>query len=336
MYTLNSKIVCEYIWIGGKGEIRSKTRVITRTGGNNITEWNYDASSTEQAPSDGNTEGILKPVATFKNPLRSINGCDNMLVLCDTYDISGNPLKYNNRYNAKQIFDTKLEDEPWFGLEQEYFILFNNDNIQKKINETHNVFSHYCGQSYSNIERIIVEEHLKQCLNTGLNISGLNAEVASQQWEFQIGPCEGIRAADELIISRYLLERIAEKYNTTICFHPKLSEDGNGSGCHTNFSTKLMRETNGIKEIHNSIEKLTKSHNKHIAVYGSENEKRLTGEYETANYNNFSWGIGTRNTSVRIPTQVVKDGCGYFEDRRPAANMDPYVVTSTIFETCCL
>jgi glutamine synthetase len=336
MYKLNSKMVCEYIWIGGEGEIRSKTRVITRTGGNYISEWNYDASSTRQASSDGNTEGILKPVATFNNPLRSINGCDNMIVLCDTYDVSGNPLKYNNRYNAKQIFDTKLEDEPWFGLEQEYFILFNNDNIQKKINETHNVFSHYCGQSYSNIERIIVEEHLKQCLSAGLNISGINAEVASQQWEFQFGPCEGIRAADELIVARYLLERIAEKYNTTICFHPKLSEDGNGSGCHTNFSTKTMREPNGITEIYNLMDKLTKSHNKHIDVYGSENEKRLTGEYETANYNNFSWGVGTRNTSVRIPTQVVKDGCGYFEDRRPAANMDPYLVTSTIFETCCL
>lgn len=336
MYTLNSKIVCEYIWIGGKGEIRSKTRVITRSSGNNITDWNYDASSTEQAPSDKNTEGILKPVATFKNPLRSINGCDNMIVLCDTYDVSGNPLKYNNRYNAKQLFDKKLEEEPWFGLEQEYFILFNHDNNYKKINETHNIFLHYCGQSYSHIERVIVEEHLESCLNAGLNISGINAEVASQQWEFQIGPCQGIRASDELIVARYLLERIAEKYDTTICFYPKLSDDANGSGCHTNFSTKLTREPNGIKEIYNLMDKLTKSHNKHIAVYGSENEKRLTGYYETSSYSKFSWGVGTRNTSVRIPNQVVKDDCGYFEDRRPAANMDPYLVTSTIFETCCL
>jgi glutamine synthetase len=71
-------------------------------------------------------------------------------------------------------------------------------------------------------------------------------------------------------------------------------------------------------------------------VYGKNNEKRLTGLYETSSYKEFSWGNGTRNTSVRIPNHVIKDGKGYFEDRRPAANMDPYLVTSTIFKTCCL
>ena len=84
------------------------------------------------------------------------------------------------------------------------------------------------------------------------------------------------------------------------------------------------------------MEKLKYKHTKHIEVYGEANDMRLTGIHETSSYNNFSFGVGTRNTSVRIPTQVEKDGCGYFEDRRPAANCDPYQVTAIIFQTCCL
>jgi glutamine synthetase len=50
----------------------------------------------------------------------------------------------------------------------------------------------------------------------------------------------------------------------------------------------------------------------------------------------FIWGIETINTSVCIPNLTQKDGDGYFEDRRPAANIDLYLATSTIAETCCL
>ena len=108
MYLGNSKIVCEYIWIGGEGELRSKTRVLPLVSSNDIPEWNYDASSTGQAPSQGNTEGILKPVAYYKNPLRKMDNWNNLLVLCETYDSNGVPFETNHRYNAKQIFDLKL------------------------------------------------------------------------------------------------------------------------------------------------------------------------------------------------------------------------------------
>jgi glutamine synthetase len=327
MYKINTKFVCEYIWIGGKGEIRSKTRIIEHNGFNKFPEWNYDVSSTGQAHGDGNTEGILKPVVYYKNPLRKINNYNNYLVLCETYDINGKPFETNNRQEALKLFNSKPEEEPWYGLEQEYFI--GMINIK-------NVFHHYCGIGRDKIEREIAEQHMVLCLEAGLTISGINAEVATEQWEFQIGPCRGIEAADQLIIARYLLERVAEQYNVNICYVPKPSKTTNGSGCHVNFSTKIMRSENGIEEIYRAIEKLEKTHDEHIKVYGEDNKLRLTGEHETASYETFSWGIGTRNTSIRIPNQVVKEGCGYFEDRRPAANIDPYLVTSIIFKTCCL
>lgn len=327
MYKINSKIVCEYIWIGGKGEIRSKTRVVENNG-RSFPEWNYDASSTGQANSNGNTEGLLIPVAYYKNPLRKVKNNNNLLVLCETYNINGEVLETNNRKKALEIFNSKPEEKPWYGLEQEYFI-GNTINVK-------NVFNHYCGQATDKIEREIAEKHMEMCLEAGLTISGINSEVALNQWEFQIGPCLGVEAADQLIVARYLLERIAEQYNTSVSFIPKPEKMANGSGCHTNFSTVKMRDENGIEEIYKAIEKLEKKHDEHIKVYGEDNELRLTGEHETSSYKTFSWGKGTRNTSIRIPNQVVKDGYGYFEDRRPAANMDPYLVTSIIFKTCCL
>lgn len=336
MYKQIPKSVCEYIWIGGKGEIRSKTIIITHhyLGIDIFPEWNYDASSTGQSDSNGNTEGILKPVAFFRNPLRKINNFNNCLVLCETYDINGLPLKTNTRYDALNIFNSKIKEEPWYGLEQEYFIQINNEYNESIL--TTNVFDHYCGLARDNIERRIAERHMELCLEAGLKISGINSEVALKQWEFQIGPCEGIEAADQLIIARYLLQRVAEEFNANVSFIPKPNNFANGSGCHTNFSTKIMREPNGIEEIYKAISKLEPNHDKHIKVYGEGNEYRLTGEHETASYKEFSWGKGTRNTSIRIPNQVVKEKCGYFEDRRPAANMDPYLVTSIIFKTCCL
>jgi glutamine synthetase len=97
-----------------------------------------------------------------------------------------------------------------------------------------------------------------------------------------------------------------------------------------------MRLSGGLEEIKKCMSKLERTHEEHLKVYGENNQKRLTGIHETSSYNKFSWGIGTRNTSVRIPNQSEKEGCGYFEDRRPASNVDPYLSTSIIFKTCCL
>lgn len=331
-----SKTVLEYIWIGGKGEIRSKTRVVHNllpADAYYIPEWNYDGSSTWQADSNGDTEITIKPCEVYKDTFRVIDDCACYLVLCDTYDSNGNPTSTNHRQLAKEIFDKGEEYEPWFGLEQEYFLEFSLDN-NRLLNADG---CHYCGKSESILERCIAEEHMCACIETGLQISGINSEVANFQWEFQIGPCEGILAADQLIIARYLLERISEKHDVKINYHPKPINTINGSGCHINFSTYRTRyPDSGIEEIHRCIKYLSENHDEVIKVYGNNNDLRLTGYHETSSYDKFSWGIGTRNTSIRIPNQVVREKRGYFEDRRPAANIDPYLATSKLFKICYL
>jgi len=325
------KVIIEYVWLDNDYELRSKTRIVNpkeKWSINDIPIWNYDGSSTGQAET-GQSEVVLKPQAIFKCPFRKSNG---LLVLCDTYYNDDTPLTTNNRFDAHKIFESKLDEEPWFGIEQEFFIEFNEETeeIEKGI--------HYCGVcvGLDSKYRTLMEEFLQACLYSGVQLSGINAEVADGQWEYQIGPSEGIESGDHVWMSRYILLRVAEKHNATINFHPKPFKDSNGSGCHTNYSTKSMREDGGINIIKESIQKLGEKHNEHMEIYGIDNNLRMTGTNETASYDTFSCDIGSRESSIRIPHTTIKNKCGYFEDRRPGSNMDPYLVTSKIFDTTVL
>jgi glutamine synthetase len=74
----------------------------------------------------------------------------------------------------------------------------------------------------------------------------------------------------------------------------------------------------------------------HIAVYGEDNDQRLSGKHETGHIGQFSWGVANRGCSIRVPRHVAEQGRGYFEDRRPASNIDPYQVTGIMIETTLL
>lgn len=328
--------IYEYIWLDGDNQLRSKVRVIDTKQNvsltdNSFPQWNYDGSSTNQANSDGNTEVILKPIRVYHNHLST----NSFFVLCETFNIDGTPHETNSRHKATQIFSSHQSNEkPWFGLEQEYFMI-NVNKIDKKDNE------YYCGVSLGNIQRKIAEEHLNVCIQTGLKISGINAEVSPCQWEFQIGPCEGINSGDHMTMARFLLERIAEKYDVSISYEPKPIEGINGSGCHINFSTENTRNKinektgkTGLSYIYDYIDRLKESHSDLIRVYGKNNHMRLTGKNETSSHETFSSGVGTRNTSIRIPNETHQTQCGYLEDRRPGSNIDPYEATSLLFKKC--
>ena len=182
----------------------------------------------------------------------------------------------------------------------------------------------------------MVEEHLDLCLAAGINHEGINAEVAKGQWEFQIFGKGSKKAADEMWMARYLMLRLTEKYGVDIEFHckPLGDTDWNGSGMHANFSTEYMRTVGG-KEYFEALMKAFETNWKdHIAVYGPDNDKRLTGKHETAPWNKFSYGIADRGASIRVPHSFVNNGYkGYLEDRRPNSQGDPYQIASQILKT---
>ena len=195
---------------------------------------------------------------------------------------------------------------------------------------------YYCSVGSNNcFGRIIADQHYRACLFAGITVSGTNAEVMPGQWEYQVGPVLGLAMGDQLWMSRYILQRIAEDFNVSISFAPKLFPDWNGSGCHTNFSTRTMRAgTGGMEYINQMMAKMATQHTEHIKLYGDDNQKRLTGIHETSSMSSFSFGVGNRAASVRIPTSTMHaNGKGYVEDRRPASNIDPYLVTAMIVDT---
>nr|CAI5868268.1 unnamed protein product [Callosobruchus analis] len=187
------------------------------------------------------------PVAIYKDPFLRGN---SLLVMCDTYKHNKKPTETNKRHTCVQAMEAAKEHHPWFGIEQEYTLL---DMDLRPLGWPKNGFPgpqgpYYCGVGANKVyARDIVEAHYRCCLYAGINISGTNAEVMPAQWEYQVGPCEGISIGDQLWVSRYILQRVAEDFGVIVTFDPKPMEgDWNGAGAHTNFSTKAMREEGGI------------------------------------------------------------------------------------------
>jgi glutamine synthetase len=331
-----TKYKLEYIWLDGYEPVpnlRSKTKIVAYAEFptlEELPEWGFDGSSTRQAEGS-NSDCILKPVAVFPDPAR-VNGA---LVMCEVMLPDGSPHPSNSR--------ATIPDDPgtWFGFEQEYFLYqdgvplgFPREGFPPPQGE------YYTGVGFRNvgdIAREIVDTHIDLCLDAGIELEGINAEVAKGQWEFQIFGKGSKQAADEMWVARYLLLRLCEKYRVDVNFHPKplgMEYDWNGSGMHTNFSTEHLREIGGQDYFEALMAAFDDLKDEHIAVYGPDNHMRLTGLHETQTIDKFNFGVADRGASVRVPHSFMNNGHrGYLEDRRPNSLGDPYRIAGRILQT---
>jgi len=323
----------EYIWIGGNNELRSKVKY---TDNNTPPTWNYDGSSTNQATTE-NSEVIIKPVRCYNDPFDSSKYASK-LVLCDTWFLDNEtlkPHKTNLRVLAEKIFKNSNNTKPLFGIEHEFFVTSNGIPLGYIGKDTPKQGRYYCSVGTGNaFGRDFLNLACELCIKAGINITGSNLEVSPGQMEIQL--CEySLKAADDSIILKYILDRIGEANNLKVIWDSKpLKGEWNGSGCHVNFSTKEMRNSNGLEKIIECMKKLELKHQEHIDVYGDDNDERLTGKHETSDLNKFTYGFGSRGTSIRIPNTTKINKCGYFEDRRPSSSANMYLVTSKLYDTC--
>jgi glutamine synthetase len=334
------KFKLEYIWLDGYEPVpnlRGKTKIAEFDRFPELEElplWGFDGSSTRQA--DGSdSDCILSPVALFPDPARK-NG---VLVMCEVLLPDGTPHPSNSR--------AAIPDDPetWFGFEQEYFFYVEGAPLGFPAGGGFPApqGEYYTGVGHKNVgslAREIVEAHLDLCLEAGINHEGINAEVAKGQWEFQIFGKGSKRAADEMWIARYLLLRLCERYGVDVNWHCKplgLEVDWNGSGMHTNFSNRFMREIGGQEYFLALMDAFEQHMEQHIEVYGPDNHLRLTGLHETQSIDTFSWGVADRGASIRVPHSFVENGYrGYLEDRRPNSQGDPYRIAGRIIETIAM
>lgn len=335
------QVVVEYVWFIHSntlkgGEFRSKTRVLTLPTQqpviSQIPEWNFDGSSTGQATTE-ESEVLLKPYVLYRNPFQS--GNNEYVTFCECFYPDWNPTEDNYRAvlreymnDHREVWDAKF----WFGFEQEFFI---RPAVGPWQAPTGPQGAYYCSVEGGANEK--VQGYLQKALRLGLvmelELTGANLEVAPNQGEFQVR-AEGAQAADQLIAMRWVLATLLAKDGLVADYAPKpLGPEWNGSGLHTNISTEVMRKEGGLAEIHRLLSVFERRHAEHMAAYGEGNRTRLTGIHETSSYDGFTVGVGSRVASIRIPTDVQKHGFGYFEDRRPAANADPYRITYEVMRS---
>lgn len=341
--------LAEYIWIDGAVPtryLRSKARTVD-LGKNpsveDFPEWSFDGSSTNQA--DGHdSDCILKPVNFISDPIR---GEGHFLVLCEVNNPDGTPHESNSRAQLRAVLEAgAAEQDPWCGFEQEYTLFEGRQPLGwPETGFPGPQGPYYCGVGSDEVfGRDLVEDHARACMDAGLLFYGINAEVMPGQWEFQIGyrgnkgeDASALTACDHTWFGRWLLYRLAEDYGITVTIDNKpVKGDWNGAGMHTNFSTKDIRDPKkGMAAIEDAMKKLEAKHAEHIVLYGADLDERLTGLHETCDINTFKYGAADRGCSIRIPKPVEQKGYGYFEDRRPGANADPYLVTARLCTTVC-
>lgn len=344
-------ILAEYIWIDGTAPtaaLRAKTKVLTSpsipasTSFNDVDDipisffpdWGADGSSTNQAEG-ADSDIVLKPVRAIRDPYRD----GHYLVLCEVFQGNGNVHSTNHRADLRKVLDAGADSEDaYFGFEQEYTYLRQDGSPFgfPEGGEPPPQGPYYCAVGSGNIHgRDAYEDFLDVCLRAGVSITGTNWEVMPGQAEVQVFG-DSLKSTDHIWFARWLLHRSAEPYGICISLDAKPAKgDWNGAGMHTNFSTKGMREANGITEINAACERIGQKVTEHLAVYGDRYEERLTGAHETCSYNEFKYGAADRTASIRIPRHVADEGCGYLEDRRPNANADPYQVAARMLRTVC-
>ena len=333
-----AKFKLEYVWLDGYEplqSIRCKTKVVDGSKFTGKLEecpvWAFDGSSTQQAEG-GSSDCLLKPVYICPDPGRK----NSYVVMCEVLNADGTAHVSNGRATINDD-----DSDFWFGFEQEYVL--QDPATGLPLGFPAGGFPAPQGQYYCSVGaknsfgREIVEEHFDLCLEAGLNVEGINAEVMAGQWEYQIFAKGAKAAGDQIWVARYFLERVAEQYGVAVDLHCKpVTGDWNGSGMHANFSNTALRES-GKKEVYDEIcnkfgteEAIAAC----IAVYGPDNHLRLTGLHETQAIDKFSYGVSDRGASIRIPIITVENNWhGWLEDRRPNSAADPYKVAAVIINT---
>jgi glutamine synthetase len=183
-------------------------------------------------------------------------------------------------------------DAPWIGFEQEYTWLKGDKPLGFPEDGEPALQGPYsCGVGADVVfGRSIVEAHPRACIDAGIMLYGINAEVMPGHWEFQLGSRgltgespDPLTVSDHLCLARYLLWRIAEGFGVVPTFAAKpMQGDWNGAGMPANCSTRRRRNLEaGLEARHRAITALVATHDEHIAVYGHGLAERLTGLHET-------------------------------------------------------
>ena len=314
---INTKL--EYIWLDGSTSKKLRSKVIYQMLNSNIlSSPKLLMQNLHESTFDGpDSELILKPmriVLDGTSTSMNNNQPQNFVVLCEVFNDDGTPHKTNTRAALRESL--KENDQNMrFSIDQEY-VLFNPDTeypeVDKKLQE-----NYYCGVGFDLVRHDqVADMHVRACNMASLQMLGTNV-IMLGHWAYQTKELPPIEAADNLWFSRFFLQRIAGRFNLNVSYDPKpMYENWRSSNAHIKFSTKEMRESPSVSLFNMICSSLEPHHKEAVLHYGENNKKGCV--------DNFTWGENDRSVSIKIPCLNTNEKVGYIEDRRPAANMDPY------------
>ena len=317
-------ILVEYIWLDSTNALRSKIRTLPDTAVSSFLKYTWDFD-----------EQTLIPLRIYKSPAHFSSHAYYFL-LCES--VSQEETHRSILTGTLQTMPKKLS--PTIGFEQEYFLF---ETKTGTVIDAHHVWikpgTTFCGQSKYSIDvHKLMRTHAEWCLEASIMFAGYNLEEAPGQYKFKIGPRIGnaselgglpikgesciLKVCDDLIMARFLLHKVCELYALMPVFEPKPFVEENGSGCHTDFAVSFIRNADkkekSKKRLEKFIEILKFGHTQVMEdeLYGVGNKKRLCGKHGAIDYKHFTG-------SIRIKT-----GNEYIQDKRPAANCNPYIVAN--------
>mmetsp|Transcript_14603 Transcript_14603/g.31837 ORF Transcript_14603/g.31837 Transcript_14603/m.31837 type:complete len:488 (-) Transcript_14603:875-2338(-) len=365
-----NKVLVEYVWLGSSGsDLRSKTKVLDFKPASveEVPVIVVDGSSYGIAAEDH--EVYLKPRKIFRDPFR---GGDHLLVLCDTFQPPQvdacsmmsfsqpvlQPHPSNNRAPCESVMKRAQASHPVFAIEQEYMIVAETPQVSLSSGGTsmHSAaqttilppggwphshlpdptqpfyfpVQHNTGVSdrptvVGAAGRRLSEVHLKHCLAAGMKITEVSQKSTPSIWSYKLGPLAGIDLADELWMSRFVMLRLSEREGIPITFDPRAYRGGSSSlGCYLKYSTEETRQPGvGLIAIQQHVGRLQATHVQHLLAYGKGSLEKLQ----------FSCGFGNKSAGIVVPSATLLNRAGCYVDRRPASNMDPYLVTMLLVST---
>ena len=258
----------------------------------------------------------------FVNPFTDQPTLD---ILCSFYTKDGKPLESAPEYILKKASNLFTEETGYTFKamgELEYYIISDKNDLYPVKDQR----GYHTAAPFTNWERLRLEA-LQIIAQSGGKVKYGHSEVGNfttephmyEQHEIEFNPVEAEEAVEQLLIAKWILRMLGQKYGVTISFAPKITVGEAGSGLHIH----MLIEKDGINHMADD-EGLTDTAKKMIAgildkaqsltAFGNTiptSYLRLVPHQEAPTM--VCWGVSNRSVLVRVPlgwiakTNMIKD-----------------------------
>jgi glutamine synthetase len=258
----------------------------------------------------------------FINPFAEVPTLD---ILCSFYNSDGYPLA-NAPENILKKAHNDFKKATGYKLkalgELEYYVKSEPDTLYPALDQK----GYHESPPFTNWDGLR-KEAIKMIAECGGVIKYGHSEVGNfttehdsfEQHEIEFLPCEVEDAADQLIIAKWILRMLGERYGVVISFAPKITVGKAGSGMHFHMLVEkdgknLMTDEKGLSDVAKKVIAGLLTLAKPITAFGNTiptSYLRLVPHQEAPT--NICWGDRNRSVLVRVPlgwwakTSMIKD-----------------------------